>query len=142
MIFSILLYGTVALAVLFLALSLLTFSEGALVGLSLCALPASLVCLAWSDHASDIGTIKAQHLLIEVYEQRVNDLSDRLGGFSYQDAALANMDTPVASAVASLSEAESQLASARALKAKAEISIEKRRYGPMSHVIGFVGDYK
>lgn len=100
------------------------------------------IFVSWGDHARDLGTIYAQQEVIAVYQDRVDRLNASLKAFDYPKGSLLNADTPVASIVASLTEAESQLAKAEHDRAAAIRSVEQRRRGPMSGVVTLVGDYK
>lgn len=108
---------------------------------------ASAICVAivgdsWSKQASDLGTIVAQDQVSAVYQQQITSLQAELTGFHYQPGALLNKDTPVAAVVEALTNVQGQLTEAQVKKAQAVVSIEKRRKGPMSGVIHWVGDYK
>jgi hypothetical protein len=96
----------------------------------------------WSYHAEDLSIIAYQDLVINDYEERIASLNSRLQTFDYPKGALLNSDTPVASIVKSISEAENGLLDAKTERSKAILSVERTRNGPMSGVISFVGDYK
>lgn len=95
----------------------------------------------WNAHASDISKIEAQHHRIEVYTERIESLERRLSDFDYPDKPTISVDadTPWASMVKSLNDAESELARAKDERAIAIRSIRARMRGPMSGVVGFVG---
>lgn len=102
-----------------------------------------VICMQWNQHASDLSKILAQEEVILVQEERIESLSNRLNNFDYPISQIAlNADTPVASIVAALNSAESNLARARTERAKSIRSIEARRFGLISGVITVVGDYK
>lgn len=115
-----------------------SFGLGAVV----CVFPAMLIAFTWTDHAKNLAIISSQEPVVSVYQERVDALTKRLSDFEYPKSALVNADTPVAAIVASLSEAEGKLASAKAERALAMRSVEATRAGPMSGVIWFAGDYK
>ena len=95
-------------------------------------------CIAvWAEYANTVSKIIAQEAIIEVYQERVDTLSQRLEHFNYPEKPHISLDadTPWASIVTSLSEAESQLAEARKERAVALRSIEALRMGPMSGVM-------
>ena len=96
----------------------------------------------WSYHAEDLSIIAYQDLVINDYEERIASLNSRLQAFDYPKGALLNSDTPVASIVKSISEAENGLLDAKTERSKAILSVERTKNGPMSGVISFVGDYK
>lgn len=108
--------------------------------LLLAAISAPLAIVPWYDHSSDLATLRHQGELIKVYEERIESLSNTLSDFQYPQGALMNQDSPVLSIVESISEAEKKLAWIKAEKAKAAISIERRRLGMMSGVIYWVGE--
>ena len=96
----------------------------------------------WSSHARNLSTIAYQGLAIKDYEERIESLNSRLQTFDYPKGALLSADTPVASIVKSISEAENGLLDAKTARTQAILSVEMTRNGPMSGVIYFVGDYK
>lgn len=101
------------------------------------------VFITWSEHASDISKVVAQEHRIKVQADRIESLSRRLEQFDYPDKPRISLDadTPWASIVESLTDAENQLAEAKDERAIAIRSIEARKRGPMSGVVSFVGDY-
>ena len=111
-------------------------------GLFIAFIPLIPVLVVWGNHAGDLARISSQSHVIAVHQERVDRLTDRLNAFQYPTGALLNADTPVAAIVASLSDAEKQLAYAKQVQAEAIRSVEARRVGPMSGVIRMVGDYK
>lgn len=96
----------------------------------------------WSHHASDLGIVYAQDLLVEVHRERVADIKSTLHNIKIPPSALLNADTPMAALVSALHESEKVLTLAASKKAQAIISIEKRRRGPYSGLITIFGDYK
>lgn len=96
---------------------------------------------AWDEHAADMSKVEAQHHRIEVYEERIESLEDRLAEFPYPEKADISLDadTPWASMVKALNDAESELAQAKDEKAIAIRSIRARQRGPWSGVITLVG---
>jgi hypothetical protein len=98
--------------------------------------------VTWLYHAEELSIIAYQDLVINDYEERIVSLNSRLQTFDYPKGALLNGDTPVASIVKSISEAENGLLDAKTERSKAILSVERTRNGPMSGVISFVGDYK
>lgn len=121
-----------------------TIIGGGLLTLMLSVFPLIFVGSSWSNQASDLGTIYAQDEVIKVYKERIIRLEGMLNTFNYPTKPNISLDadTPWASIISSLSVAETQLVEAEQAKAEAIVSIEKRRHGPFSGVISFVGDYK
>ena len=120
------------------SLSVGTLIIGAIIGV----VPAVMSVGVWSIHAGDLSLVLAQDQVIRVQEERIDTLTKRLQAFTYPKGAMLNADTPIASMVAAINNAESELAGAKTERAKAIRSIEKRRRSPFSGVIDFVGDYK
>lgn len=112
------------------------------IGLLAATIPGFAVFTSWSCHADDLAVIKEQTRVISVYEQQKEELTKTLNTFQYPESSLLNADSPVASIVLGLSDAEKMLADARKIEAEAYKSIESRKIGPMSGVVNFVGDYK
>lgn len=100
------------------------------------------VMFSWSDHASDLAKVEAQHHRIAVYEERVESLEDRLNNAQYPDKPDISLDadTPWATMMQSLDKAETELAKAKDQRAIAIRSIASRKRGPMSGVVTMVGD--
>lgn len=109
-------------------------------------IPATIMSVAvldvWSSHARDLSIIDNQNLVVANYELRIESLNNKLSKFNYQSPSLLNADTPVASIVATISEAETELMRAKTERANAIKNVEARRLGPLSGVISFAGDYK
>lgn len=146
MIFNILMWAVPVIVVCAVALEVTANGYGqgrgifvGVIGLISTAIP---VAATWVNHASDLSVVSSYSAVISVYEERTERLADMLAQVTPTGGALMNADTPVASIVASLTEAEEQLAGAKADQANAIVRIEARRRGPMSGVIGFVGGYK
>lgn len=102
------------------------------------------VVATWHGHASDISKVVAQEHRIEVQQERIESLTKRLDQFDYPEKPGISLDadTPWASIVESLTDAENELAKAKDERAIAIRSIEARKRGPMSGVVSFVGDYE
>lgn len=105
------------------------------------AIPSIPALHSWSSHANDISKVEAQHHRITVYEERIESLEERLSGFDYPEKPTISVDadTPWATMVKSLNDAESELARAKDERAIAIRSIRARMRGPMSGVVSFVG---
>ena len=101
-----------------------------------------IVASTWSEHASDLSRVEAQHHRIAVYEERVESLQDRLNNAQYPDkpGISFDADTPWATMMQSLDNAETELAKAKDQRAIAIRSISARKRGPMSGVVTMVGD--
>lgn len=96
----------------------------------------------WQGHADNIATVHYQQPVIDTLTERVEGLTERLTNFDYPRTALVNRDTPVASLVASLSQAEAELSAAKMAQGEAIRALEATRLGPMSGLFYWVGDYK
>jgi len=94
------------------------------------------------NHAGDVAKVRHQHALIEVYQEQVDEMNERLAAIDPPASALLNADTPVSSMVAALSEWQGRLAQSKAQQAHAIIDIEARKLGLMSGVVTVFGDYK
>lgn len=86
---------------------------------------------SYTNHADNLGTIKAQYHVIEVQNQRLSSLKASLQEALKNDAkmALLNADSPIKAIVDQIAEAEKDLAKAKTVKAEAEVSIAKRKIG-------------
>lgn len=93
-------------------------------------------------HANDLGTIRGQAAVIKVYSDRINRLEERLGTFKYVEKPQISLDadSPVASIVKAISEAEMELAGAERVKAESQVDIEKRKAGPWSFIVSWKGE--
>ena len=100
------------------------------------------IASSWSEHASDLSRVEAQHHRIAVYEERVESLQDRLNNAQYPEKPGISLDsdTPWATMMQSLDNAETELAKAKDQRAIAIRSISARKRGPMSGVVTLVGD--
>jgi hypothetical protein len=92
------------------------------------------------NHANDLGTLRAQKEMVAVYQERVASLDGRLKAFDFPRGSLLNADSPVATIVASLSEAEKELATVNAERAKAIRSIAQRKAGVFSVIVDWMGE--
>lgn len=116
------------------AITIGTFSLSCLLALIIASFVSSLT------HSRDIGTVRAQANIITVYQDRVERLENRLSSFSYPRGSLLNADSPVASIVTSLSEAEKELVAADAERAKAVRSIAQRKASVFSFIVDWMGE--
>lgn len=122
----------------------LSLGMGAILGCFISFITSMFVLGTWFEHASDVSKVVAQEHRIEVQQERIESLTQRLDQFDYPEKPGISLDsdTPWASIVESLTDAENQLAKAKDERAIAIRSIEARKRGPMSGVVSFVGDYK
>ncbi len=95
--------------------------------------------LSYANHASDLGTIRAQENIIVVYQERVTTLEETLESITAKGSTILNSDKPVASVVDNLSVAVGELAEAKAEKAEAIVSIAKREAGIFGFIVGWFG---
>lgn len=100
------------------------------------------LALPWSNHAGDLAKVTAQHHKVEIYQQRISSLENRLNNAQYPEKGVVSLDndTPWATMMNQLSKAETKLAQVKAERADAIRSIEARRVGPMSGIIWLSGD--
>jgi multidrug resistance efflux pump len=96
----------------------------------------------WSNQARDLGTYRAEQVVINVYQSQIDQLTQELQNFHYQSGTILNADSPVASVVQALSHAQEQKTHAEAIRAQAEVKIEQTRLSIVGGVIWWVGDYK
>lgn len=115
---------------------------GVLLGVMLASIPAAAVGSYWSDYSQTYAAVVAQSEVIAVYEERVSSLKDTLSEINYPQKSGVSLDadTPWASLIASLTEAERELALAKEVRAEALRDIEAWKRGPMSGVVSFVGE--
>ena len=101
-----------------------------------------LLIIPWTHQASDLAKVTTQHHMVEVYEKRIDSLENRLNNASYPEKSVVSLDSdsPWATMMNQLSNAETKLADVKAERAKAIRSIEARKNGPMSGVVWIVGD--
>lgn len=90
----------------------------------------------WQEYAEDVAVYCKQQPRIQVYEDRVRALTERLSAFNYPSKSDISLDhdSPWATMVESLTEAEQQLASAKDERAIAIRSLESWRRGPFSGI--------
>lgn len=93
-------------------------------------------------HTDDLGTIRAQATIISVMEQRLVDLRTDMSSLrdSSPGAQFMNADTPIKALIDQIAQANNDLAIARVTKANAEVSIAKRKAGPMWFVVSMYGE--
>lgn len=149
MIFWLLVCGIPAFIVFPVMLCIFVEDDGAIgfglgSGLFVTAICTISVYCAWDNHANDISRVVAQEHRIEVYQERIDAIETRLQRFDYpaKPGISLDADTPWASMVEALTQAETELAKAKDERAIAIRSIEARKRSPMSGVVRFVGDYE
>lgn len=87
-------------------------------------------------HKNDVGLLKAQVEVIRVYEENVVELKEQLNSMQIQSPPnLMNGDSPVASLTTAIATAVDKLASAKATRAKAHVSIVQRYEGPFGYIV-------
>ena len=105
-------------------------------------IPLIVIGFTWSSHAEDLAKVRQSHLLIEVQEERIESLENRLNSFDFPSGSQLlslNADTPVGSIVQALSQAEDKLAEVKSERAQASVNIEARGAGPMSGIVTLMG---
>lgn len=104
--------------------------------------PTLFVTVTWHNHAADLAKVEAQHYRVAVYQERVDSLDQRLSEAQYPGKPTVSLDadTPWATMMQSLNNAETELARAKDQRASAILSIIARKRGPMSGVVTLVGD--
>jgi hypothetical protein len=115
---------------------------GVLLGTLLAIIPTTPVVFSWSYYSQTYAAVVAQSEVIAVYEERVTSLKATLNEINYPSKSEISLDadTPWASLVASLTQAEKDLAEAKKVRAEALRDIEAWKRGPMSGVVTFVGE--
>lgn len=105
-------------------------------------IPLAIIIITWVEHAEDLSKIRSQQHVIEVYEERQENLNETLSTFNYprrENDIVLNADSPVASIVEQLSEVETKLAGVRAEVAYAKRSIDARSIGPLGGIVTIMG---
>ena len=118
------------------------FVGAVLGGCVMLAIPLIVIGFTWNNHAGDLAKIRQSHLLIEVQEERIESLENRLNSFDFPNGnqlLSLNADTPVGSIVQALSQAEDKLAEVKSERAQASVNIEARSAGPMSGIVTLMG---
>jgi hypothetical protein len=115
---------------------------GVLLGTLLASVPAAVVGCSWHNYSQTYAAVVAQSEVIAVYEERVTSLKATLNEINYPSKSEISLDadTPWASLVTSLTQAEKDLAEAKKVRAEALRDIEAWKRGPMSGVVTFVGE--
>jgi len=92
-------------------------------------------------YSMTLGTLRAQHLVIVVHEQRVTALKVDLAELQRIPApAFLNADSPMRAVVEALAAAEVKLAESRAVWAHAQVEIEQYKAGPLWFIPKIYGD--
>jgi len=92
-------------------------------------------------YSGTLGTLRAQHLVIVVHEQRVAALKVDLAELQRIPApAFLNADSPMRAVVEALAAAEVKLAESRAVWAQAQVEIEQYKAGPLWFIPKIYGD--
>lgn len=92
---------------------------------------------SYFKHVRDLGTVRAQHHVITIQEDRIKRLNTMLSDLSLPkgSVALLNNDSPIKAIVTQLSNAEQELSEAKIVKAEAMINIEQRSIGVFSFIV-------
>lgn len=89
------------------------------------------------EHVSDITTIHNHDRIVEIQEKRIDRISSRLDKVEDKGNSTWNKDTPVATMMDSLVEAENKITEAQENILSAEMSIQKRENGITSYILWF-----
>lgn len=97
---------------------------------------------SYLSHISDLGVLREQQHVIQTYRTGISRLENRIKNVSSHkiNTALLNHDSPITSLVSALSEAESKLVEAETKVAYAKVNIGKRKIGPFSFIVSWVGE--
>ena len=136
------------IVILIVALVICAFSfvadEGQFVGIAFLAVVALAPLWSYMNHADNLGTIRAQQGVVQVYDQRVQELNAQLKKMvpegAQKNPLQLNADSPVRGIVESVTKANTDLANARVAIAKAKVSIAKRKAGPFSFIVRWFGE--
>ena len=90
------------------------------------------------NHASDLESIQYHTERIEIQTERVNRLEQTLESFSYPEGALLNKDSPVASIVNQISDAELAISEAKEQVVETERDIRARHRWAFGFSTGLV----
>ena len=97
----------------------------------------------WEAYADRLSIIHNQEKIILLANKEIDELNYLISNFNYPESKeIMNGDKPSSSIVDKLSEWHSVSFEAQSKIIEAKMDIESCRYGPMSGVISFVGDYK
>jgi len=100
--------------------------------------------VSYGEHYHDLGTVRAGHYKVEVYENRkvslVNMISKLTEGTKQENLVLMNHDSPQASLFAELSQVTKDIAYAERDIANSHISIAQRKVGLFSFIVDWMGD--
>jgi len=92
-------------------------------------------------YSATLGTLRAQHLVVMVHEQRVAALKADLAELQRIPApAFLNADSPMRAVVEALAAAEMELAESRAVWAQAQVEIAQYKAGPLWFIPKIYGD--
>ena len=111
------------------------------VGSTILIVAAMIIGIFTIAYGSTLGTLRAQHLVIVVHEQRVAALKVDLAELQRIPApAFLNADSPMRAVVEALAAAEMKLAESRAVRAGAQVEIEQYKAGPLWFIPKIYGD--
>jgi len=111
------------------------------IGIAILLVGAFVVGMLIMLYSGTLGTLRAQHLVIVVHEQRVAALKMDLAELQRIPApAFLNADSPMRAVVEALAAAEVKLAESRAVWAQAQVEIEQYKAGPLWFIPKIYGD--
>ena len=105
---------------------------------------AILPVVSYYNHAENIGTLRAQDKVVQVYSDRVVELTSALNTVlpagNRDSNVLLNADSPIKGLVEATTTAVSEKATAAVKKAQAEVSIAQRKAGPFWFIVSMCGE--
>ena len=111
------------------------------IGIAILLVGAFVVGMFIMFYSGTLGTLRAQHLIIVVHEQRVAALKVDLAELQRIPApAFLNADSPMRAVVEALAAAEMELAESRTVWAQAQVEIEQYKAGPLWFIPMIYGD--
>lgn len=112
--------------------------EGTPIGLGLIlAIIFAFFIIPYQTHVGDLAVIANQERIIDIQEKRIERISERLNNVEDKGEAMWNADTPVATMMQSLVEAENKITEAKEKVLESEMRIQKRKVGVTSYILWF-----
>lgn len=96
-----------------------------------------LFVIPYQTHVEDLSVIANQERIIDIQEKRIERISERLNNVEDKGEAMWNADTPVATMMQSLVEAENKITEAKEKVLESEMRIQKRKVGVTSYILWF-----
>lgn len=96
-----------------------------------------------SEHASDLGVIRGQHMIVSAQDKRIKDLESRIKSATpsgKNTGLLLNHDSPIKAIVVQLSKAVEARASAESEMGEAYKRIQGRKAGLFLHIVLLMGE--